>query len=82
MAERIQDYSEPVIGMHIKDIATIPIHVVGDYSLMCLKLLDIMSCDNIIIVLNLMQCMVSILKNVLVKVVSYIHCIRYHNENS
>ena len=23
MAERIQDYSEPVTGMHIKDIATI-----------------------------------------------------------
>ena len=23
-AERIQDYSEPVTGMHIKDIATIP----------------------------------------------------------
>ena len=24
VAERIQDYSEPVTGMHIKDIATIP----------------------------------------------------------
>ena len=24
MAEQIQDYSEPVTGMHIKDIATIP----------------------------------------------------------
>ena len=40
VAERIQDYSEPLTGMHIKDIATCM------YSLMSLKLLSIMACDN------------------------------------
>ena len=47
VAERIQDYSEPVTGMHIKDIATIPCGV-RLLSIMSVKLLDryYIFCDN------------------------------------
>ena len=46
VAERIQDYSEPVTGMHIKDIATATIPCGGRLLSNESKLLSIMACDN------------------------------------
>ena len=49
VAERIQDYSETVTGMHIKDIiATIPcgVRLLSNECNLLDKLLGIMSCDN------------------------------------